>query len=236
MKALLIANSIYAGYKNRAVIHGIDLDVGSSERILLAGPNGSGKSTLLKAIMGVIPLARGGLKLNGMDIERYPTDWRIRNGLGYLIQSRNIFPSLSVHENLQLANNQKEKDFDTRKQWVLEIFPFLEKSIDKRAGLLSGGERQALAVAMVLMRKSDVLLIDEPIAGLAPKAAMGILDAINCAQNIDGFALVIVEHDLKNVAPWVSRAIFINQGRIVFEEQEPRRLLEHNHLERYFFA
>ena len=236
MKALLTAHGIRAGYRNRAVIKGIDLTVGSGESILLAGPNGSGKSTLLKAIMGVIPLARGELKLNGMDIKRYPTDWRIRNGLGYLIQSRNIFPSLSVYENLQLASIQKEKDFDTRKQRVLGIFPFLEKSIDKRAGLLSGGERQALAVAMVFMRKADVLLIDEPIAGLSPKAARGILNAINQAQNIDNFALVIVEHDLKNVTPWVSRAIFLNQGRIVFEEQEPRRLLEHNHLERYFFT
>ncbi len=236
MKTRLLAQNICAGYRDRLVLQGVGMQVDHGERILLAGPNGSGKSTFLKTITGVISMKSGTLELNGEDIRSRATDWRRCNGLGYLKQNRNIFTSLSVHENLELASDNKAGGFEDRLRWALDIFPFLGRQIHSRSGLLSGGERKALAIAMILMRKTDVLLLDEPTAGLSPKAAGDILDAICRAQADEEFAMVIVEHNLGLITPMVSRAILMNQGRVLHEETEPSRLLDPKLLEQFYFA
>jgi branched-chain amino acid transport system ATP-binding protein len=157
-------------------------------------------------------------------------------GMGYLKQTRNTFSGLSVEENLNLSSYRRGHGVSTRLDWILEIFPFLRDKLDRRAGLLSGGERQALAIGMVLMRKSDILLIDEPTAGLAPKAARMILEAIHRARESEKFSYIIVEHNLKIVQPWVSRALILNQGRIIGEEKEVLHLLNRETLEKYYFG
>jgi branched-chain amino acid transport system ATP-binding protein len=217
-------------------LHEVSLIVDAGERVLLAGPNGSGKSTLFRALTGFVRLQKGSVELRGQRIDARRTDWRIRHGLGYLLQTRNVFRSLTVRENLALAADHRTARVDERRDLVLGIFPNLSELLERRAGLLSGGERQALAVGMVLMRKHDLLLIDEPTAGLAPTSAAAILEAIHRAQEEERFALVIVEHNLKTVVPWVSRAVLMNRGCIVAEESKPEQLLNHDLLEKYYFA
>jgi len=116
------------------------------------------------------------------------------------------------------------------------VFSILQDNLGQRAGLLSGGERQALAVWMVMMRPVKLLLLDEPTAGLAPKAAKGILRAIHQAQETLGFTSIIVEHNLRLVSPWVSRVLVMKQGQIVGEESDPTRLLDHEKLQEYYFG
>ncbi|MCK5230153.1 MAG: ATP-binding cassette domain-containing protein, partial [Desulfobulbaceae bacterium] len=164
------------------------------------------------------------------------TDTRIRMGMGYLKQTRNTFSGLSVQENLNLSSRRQSYGVTARLDWILEIFPFLKDKLNRRAGLLSGGERQALAIGMVLMRKADILLIDEPTAGLAPKAALMILEAIHRARESEKFPYIIVEHNLRIVHPWVSRALILNQGRIVGEEKEISHLLDRETLEKHYFG
>jgi branched-chain amino acid transport system ATP-binding protein len=236
MSFMLEARNITAGYGNRRVLHDVSLSAEDGERLLLIGPNGSGKSTLLKTLAGILHPEIGMVTLKGKDITKYPTDARIRMGMGYLKQTRNIFPSLSVEENLNLSNYRQCDDVNVRMDWVLEIFPFLKDKLGRRAGLLSGGERQALAIGMILMRKSDILLIDEPTAGLAPKAAGMILEAIHRARESEGFSYIIVEHNLKAVCQWVSRVLILNEGRVTGEEKEVSRLLDRGTLEKYYFG
>ena len=232
MSPVLTAKDLHAGYGLQPVLSGITITVERGERVLLVGPNGSGKSTLLKALTGLIPLFGGQIALNGKPITQLPTDRRIRSGIGYLMQTRNIFVSLTVDENLRLVDQHSGRN---RRDWILTIFPFLGERIRQRAGLLSGGERQGLALAMVLMGRIDVLLMDEPTAGLAPIAAASILEGVDRAQGEENFCLLIVEHNIRAVAPWVSRAVIMNRGRIVAEEAKPTRLLTPGKLEGYYF-
>lgn len=235
MTALLSARGVHAGYGRRTVLCGVDLEIRAGERVLLAGPNGSGKSTLLRVVSGVIAQQSGEVEFKGRPLEGLPIEWRMRHGMGYLKQTRNVFLSLTVLENLELAGYHAGVPDATLLERAFEIFPFLESCGTRKAGLLSGGERQALAVAMVLMHDSELFLMDEPTAGLAPPAAADLLRAIDAAQKAEGHALVIVEHNLKSVIPWVSRAIFMDQGRIVADESEPSRFLEPGILEGYYF-
>ena len=236
MSLMLKAKNVTAGYGNRQVLYDVSLHVEKNERLLLIGPNGSGKSTLLKALAGELYPETGTVTLKGKDITRCPTDVRIRMGMGYLKQTRNTFSGLSVEENLNLSSYRRGHGVSARLDWILEIFPFLRDKLDRRAGLLSGGERQALAIGMVLMRESDILLIDEPTAGLAPKAARMILEAIHRARESEKFSYIIVEHNLKIIQPWVSRALILNQGRITGEEKEVSHLLDRATLEKHYFG
>lgn len=236
MSLMLEAKNVTAGYSNRQVLYDVSLHVEKRERLLLIGPNGSGKSTLLKVLAGVLYPETGTVALKGKDVTKCPTDTRIRMGMGYLKQTRNTFSGLSVEENLNLSSHKQSHGVSARLNWILEIFPFLKDKLDRRAGLLSGGERQALAIGMVLMRKSDILLIDEPTAGLAPKAARMILEAIHRARESEKFSYIIVEHNLKIIQPWVSRALILNQGRIIGEEKEVSHLLDRETLEKYYFG
>jgi len=152
------------------------------------------------------------------------------------MQTRNIFPSLTVEENLHLCIGRKDREFKDRLGWTLSIFPMLKDKLAHHAGLLSGGERQALAISMVLMRPADLLLLDEPTAGLSPKAAVSILESINEAQKMAGFTSIVVEHNLRMVYPWVSRILVMNQGRIVAEESDTKAILDHDKLQRYYFG
>ncbi len=226
---------MYASYGRRSVIDGVDLELAPSERVILVGPNGSGKSTLLNVLTGVVPMDRGTITLSGEDFSRCPTDRRVCAGMSYLMQTRNVFLNLTVDENLELAAPW-DGEGDSRRALVLDTFPKLRNLINRRAGLLSGGERQALAVGLVLMRKAKVMLMDEPTAGLAPSTAAAMLAAIHAVQEKDEFALLIIEHNIREVAPWASRALVMNHGRILAEERQPVRLLDRSLLERYYFT
>jgi ABC-type branched-subunit amino acid transport system ATPase component len=214
MTQVLLTECIDAGYQGRTVLHGVSLDVAADERVVLIGPNGCGKTTLLKVLAGTLQPASGRVVFKGEDISHTAGHQRICKGLGYLMQSRNIFPSLTTDENLHLSFWHGNGEYAVRRDWVLTVFPMIKEMLTQRAGLLSGGERQALAIAMVLMRPVDLLLLDEPTAGLSPKAAGMILEAVQTAQKEAQFTSIMVEHNLRQVRPWVTRVLGMKEGSI----------------------
>ena len=233
---ILSVDSISAGYRDRPVLHGVGFDAGPTERIVLIGPNGCGKPTLLRTIVGVLRPTAGSIRFKNESVSHMACDARTRLGMGYLMQTRNVFASLSVEESLHLSFWHGNGEFAARRDWVLSVFPMLRERMKYRAGLLSGGERQALAIAMVLMRPVDLLLLDEPTAGLSPKAGEIILEALHTAQREAGFASIMVEHNLRLVQPWVTRVLVMNQGRIVADRDDPSSLLDAELLQRFYFG
>ncbi|HDM79151.1 MAG TPA: ABC transporter ATP-binding protein [Deltaproteobacteria bacterium] len=235
---ILEIKEIEAGYGARQVLFGIDLSIEKGQRVLLMGPNGSGKSTLLRVIIGILKPYRGTVYFDGKDISKLSAEKRVRMGISYLRQYKNIFPGLTVQENLILAgyylDQQKLKE---KIDWVLSIFPFLKDKLDGRAGLLSGGERQALAVSMVLIQDAELLLLDEPTAGLAPKAAEEILNSIKSAQEQLNNTILIVEHNLKLVSGWVTRVLGMAQGKIALDYTDIDMLIKNKgELEKLYFG
>lgn len=214
---LLAACNIFAGYNKRNVLRGVSIQVGYSEVVFVVGPNGCGKSTLLKVLGGALRPQKGQILLRDKDVSNEGGYRRARMGIGYLMQHRNIFPSLTVQQNLGLASWSQGGGDMARRGDVLDTFPLLKPLLGRRAGLLSGGERQALSLSMVLMRHIDVLLLDEPTAGLSPAAADGLLEALQRAQATARFSAIVVEHNLHLVRRWDARYLVMNAGEFVFE-------------------
>jgi len=218
MEEILKIINLVAGYRKKKVLDGIDLSIFKSEKILLVGPNGSGKSTLMKTIIGLIKPIKGEIYFDGEKLKGFTTDKIIRKGIGYLPQSKNIFPSLTVLENLKIAFWQKkDKEIEELSERLFSIFPFLKEHIEKRAGLLSGGERQALAIGITLLQEKKLYLLDEPTAGLSPKAAENILEGIKKISKNSLGSIVLIEHNLKFVQDWYDRIIIMKEGKLLEE-------------------
>jgi branched-chain amino acid transport system ATP-binding protein len=232
-KALEIVG-LTAGYRRQLVLEHFDLALDSGDRVALVGPNGCGKSTLLRALTGVIPCQSGRIRFRGLSLEHMPTERVIRSGIGYLKDRRNVFTGLTVNDNLRLACLGGDREYRRRRDVVLRLMPMLAELNSVRAGLLSGGQRQGLALAMVLMRRVELLLLDEPVAGLSPDAANVVLLALHALCEAEGFTYVVVEHRLRAVAPWVNRVILMTKGRIVEDTRDTSILTDRARLERYY--
>lgn len=206
MSELLKIEKLSCGYGERPVLSDVSLCVGAGESVLVAGPNGCGKSTLLKAIAGILPIAGGEISFEGQSLGALSTEERVRSGIGYLRQSDNVFPGATVEENLMLAGLTLPKAvYEKAREEMLELFDFLKGKLKARAGALSGGQRQALALAMVFMRPQKLYLLDEPTAGLSPKAAEEIIGKVRAFARRDRApAILIVEHRLELMG-WVSK-------------------------------
>ena len=233
---VLDMKNVRCGYGTRPVLNGVDLSVGAGETVLLAGPNGCGKSTMLKAILGMLPLDTGTIRFNGAPLEGMTTEKRVRAGIGYLRQTGNIFPGLTVEENLELAGLAlSASDFDREKDRILGIFDFLKGVLKKRSGVLSGGQRQALAIAMVLLRPRSLYLLDEPTAGLSPAAAADIMERLRHFREANGeISILMVEHRLE-LLQWIDRAVILIQGKIQAETDDAKVLLDSQWLEKHYF-
>jgi branched-chain amino acid transport system ATP-binding protein len=232
-KALLSIDKLSVGYGGQPVLECLSLTIPPGQRLGLVGPNGCGKSTLLRTVTAEVQEDSGTIVFQGYNIANLETDEIIKRGIGYLRQTRNIFSGLTVAENLELAAmDGRQRDINT----VLDAFPIIKGRDSVRAGLMSGGERQALAVAMILMRRVSLLLLDEPLAGLSQKSAMEILHGIDHLQQEEGFAVVMVEHRLKLIRPYVDRVVLMVRGSIL-EDTENTDLLENREkLEEYYLA
>lgn len=211
MADLLQISHLSCGYGDRPVLNDVNLTVKEGETVLIAGPNGCGKSTLLKAIIGMLPLTGGDIQFQGRLITSLSTEQRVLSGIGYLRQTDNIFPSQTVDENLALAGlTLPRATYADSRAEMLDLFDFLKPKLNVRAGSLSGGQRQALALAMVFLRPQKLYLLDEPTAGLSPKAAEEIVVLLH--HYIKCFlhrAVVVVEHRVELVG-WVDRKISFN--------------------------
>lgn len=195
--AELKVEDIYAGYGKKEILRGISFDIKQGEIVALIGPNGAGKSTLLKVIAGVLRPWKGKVWLDGKDITSLSPYEINRLGIGYFLQGGKVFPSLSVRENLgigALGLSQEEKE--KRVEEVLTIFDNLKGLLDRRVGLISGGERQALALAMILIKKPQVLLLDEPSAGLSPRYVSDFMRKIDEVNKKWFASIILVEQDI----------------------------------------
>ena len=201
MADLLQISHLSCGYGDRPVLNDVNLTVKEGETVLIAGPNGCGKSTLLKAIIGMLPLTGGDIRFQGRSITSLSTEQRVLSGIGYLRQTDNIFPSQTVDENIALAGlTLPRATYADSRAEMLDLFDFLKPKLNVRAGSLSGGQRQALALAMVFLRPQKLYLLDEPTAGLSPKAAEDILAKIRDFARVNHqTSIAFVEHRIELV-------------------------------------
>ena len=208
MADLLQISHLSCGYGDRPVLNDVNLTVKEGETVLIAGPNGCGKSTLLKAIIGMLPLSGGDICFQGRSITSLSTEQRVLSGIGYLRQTGNIFPSQTVDENLALAGLTLPRDvYVASRAEMLDLFDFLKPKLNVRAGSLSGGQRQALALAMVFLRPQKLYLLDEPTAGLSPKAAEEIMAKTRTfVELLKSRSVMMVEHRL-DLIDWMHNQV-----------------------------
>lgn len=210
---LLHADDLVAGYLPGVnILNGCSLVLHPGELVGIIGPNGAGKSTLLKALFGLVNIREGRLTLGGEEITNMRADALVHKGVGFVPQTNNVFPSLTIEENLQMGVYQTPAKFSERLEVVLHLFPELVKRRKQRAGALSGGERQMVAMARALMPEPSVLLLDEPSAGLSPvrqDEAFLRTRRINKA----GVSVIIVEQNARRALQICDRAYVLDQGR-----------------------
>ena len=209
-----IAN-LHAGYSGNEVLHGVSLDVAEGEMVAIIGPNGAGKSTLLNCISGLLPTRRGTINLAGRDITGDAAFQISRSGLLQVPEGRQILGDLTVLENLQLgvtALHRRKPTHDLRR--IYALFPILEERNQQRAGSLSGGQQQMLAIGRALMGGPRLLLLDEPSLGLSPLLAQTVLGALR-ELNREGLTILLVEQNARQALRSTNRAYLIEQGRVV---------------------
>lgn len=233
---MLKVDDLVAGYGRTIVLHGLSLSVETAEIVAVLGRNGVGKSTLLRALMGTIPVSSGTITLDGAGIERLPAHARARRGLAYVPQGREVFPRLSVLENLRVAAYaSRQQDWSTRLDGVLEDFPILSERRNARADSLSGGQQQILAVARALMTYPRILLLDEPSEGIQPSIIDQIADTIRAIKVDRGISVVLVEQNLDFAAELAERAYLMQKGRIV-RSLSPVEVLQDRELQREYMG
>jgi len=233
--ALLEANDIVAGYGATMVLHGACIAADHGEIVTIIGPNGCGKSTLFKTIMGYLKPQSGTIVFDGQDVTALDTKDKVMRGMAYVPQLSNVFPSLTVRENLEMAGFSKDRTTLRRAiEGALENFPILREKLSGRAGNLSGGQRQMLAMAMALVTQPKVVLLDEPSAGLDPKATERIFRQIE-AIHVQGTVIVIIEQDAKRSLEVSHRGYILAMGRNEYEDRA-ERLLELDQIKRVYLG
>ncbi len=213
---MLEIEGVDAYYKDLQALWGVSMQVNEGELVALVGPNGAGKTTTLRAISGLLKPAEGNIRFDGKSLGKESPNKIVELGICQVPEGGRIFTSMSVLENLELgayvAQARREKDQSLK--WVFEIFPRLEERQDQRAGTLSGGERQMLAIGRALMSKPRLLLLDEPSFGLAPLLVEHIFEMIS-EINRQGVTVLLVEQNVRAALELTQRAYVIENGRIV---------------------
>ena len=215
--ALLEASDVVAGYGQTEILHGVSITVDQGEVVTIIGPNGCGKSTLMKAIVGLVRVRTGSVTFQGADISSYPPERIVRTGLCYVPQSNNVFPSLTIRENLEMGAFVRDGGYDGRIEEMFELFPDLAAHPGQKGGSLSGGQRQMLAIARALMLDPVLLLLDEPSAGLSPAMMNIVFDRIR-QINQSGVALLLVEQNARDALQMSHRGYILVAGEKRLED------------------
>jgi len=217
VSVLLEADGVVSGYGEVDILHGVSLLVEEGEIVSVIGPNGAGKSTLLKSVFGLLKLRKGKLLLDGADATGLPPQKMVRKGVSYVPQSENVFPSLTILENLEMGAFIGGNNFKERLSEVYDLFPILAERPHAKAGKLSGGQRQMLALARALMLQPRLLLLDEPTASLSPRMVGDILTKIRDI-NEKGVAILIVEQNAREALNLCHRGYVLVMGRNAMED------------------
>lgn len=209
---LLIADELVAGYVPAVnVLDGVNLTLAPGELVGVIGPNGAGKSTLIKAMFGLLPARGGAVRFRGEDVTNAPAHVLVAKGIGYVPQRENVFATLTVEENLRMGTYLKPKEFDRRFAKVAELFGKLADRRGQKAGSMSGGERQMLAMGRTLMAEPEVLLLDEPSAGLSPAYQDQVFHQVK-QINSAGVSIVMVEQNARRCLQICDRGYVLDQG------------------------
>ncbi len=216
---LLEATGVRAGYGSFRVLDGVGFHVAPGEAITILGPNGAGKTTLFKAIIGLIPLWDGQITYDGRDLRGVSTSSRVRDGIALVPEGRRILTALTVKENLLLGAHARRDSAQIGSdiEALLTEFPILAERYNTRAGAMSGGEQQMLALARGLISRPKVLLLDEPTLGLSPLMRQKVVESLNDIHNNRGITILLVEQDAKVALSITSRYYVMRNGRMVAE-------------------
>lgn len=222
---ILQVKDVYSGYGDTEVLHGISIYLNEGEIITIIGPNGAGKSTLLKTIMGYLPPNRGKILFRDEEVTNVTPDEKVRKGIGYVPQLENVFPSLTVEENLEMGGYIEDKRrVIERIEEAYQLFPVLKERRGQRVRNMSGGQRQMLAMARALMTEPSLLLLDEPSAGLSPKVSATVFERIKEIHQ-KGKAIIIVEQDAYQSLGISNRGYVLSMGQNEYEG-EARKILD----------
>ena len=219
LKAVLETRGLTGGYGRMTIVYGASIHVDRGEIVALVGPNGSGKSTLLKLIYGIASVHGGVVLFEGRDVTKVLPEARTRMGMGFVPQTDNVFPDLSVEENLEMGvySIRDERFVRESMEMVFNIFPILKGMRKRLAGELSGGQRQMLAVARALMARPRLLLLDEPTASLAPKVAIELLSSLKMIREEFNTSILLVEQHARRALELADRGYVLVSGRIIVE-------------------
>ncbi|MEM5470216.1 ABC transporter ATP-binding protein [Hoeflea sp. AS60] len=217
MTALAVAD-LQAGYDpDLPIVKGVSFGISKGEAVCILGPNGAGKSTMIKAIAGLVPCFGGTVRLGQTDVTGLPSHVLVRNGMGFVPQTENIFTRLTIIENLQIASQLLPKsERADRIEAMLEMFPDLAARPNELAGALSGGQRQMLAAARALLTEPQVLMLDEPSAGLSPKLVGQVFDTLRRISEA-GVTLVLVEQNVRAALALTKRALVLVDGKLAHD-------------------
>jgi len=237
VNGFLVTKEIEASYGKKKVLHGVSIEVREGEIVSIIGPNGAGKSTLLKVVFGLLKPTRGNVYFFGRDVTGKSPRQNIAEGMSYFIQGGEVFTNLSVEENLELGCyiSNENLSIEKRKKEVFELFPKLADYKNKRAGLLSGGERQMLALGMLLMRKPKLLLLDEPSAGLAPVLVKQLTERIKEIRDRLGISVLLVEQNILQALSISERVYLLRMGKVEACDT-PENIMREKMVEKIFFS
>jgi branched-chain amino acid transport system ATP-binding protein len=211
---MLQVQNLTAGYGSLTVLNGVSLSLANGARLGVFGHNGAGKTTLLRCIVGAVRPRDGKVDLDGMDIGVATVAENVRRGIAFVPQGHNVFPNLTVEQNLRIAGLLFDPSFVTQ---VYELFPVLAERCRQRAGSMSGGEQQMLALGMALMTKPKWLLLDEPSTGLAPVIVRNVMRRLADINERTGVGLIVVEQNVPATLKMVEQTVILRSGQIAFQ-------------------
>lgn len=217
---MLRVQGLKAGYGAVPVLHGIDLQIDTGEAVAVVGANGAGKTALVRVLAGLMKVSAGRLEKDGVDIASVPGHRRLEHGIAVVTENRNLFPELSVHDTLRLAERsgrrapRKEARFSLNE--VCELFPLLRERSNNAVGLLSGGQQQMVAIARALLLQPDLLIMDELTTGLAPVIVREILTVLDKLRE-RGMSILLVEQSIAIASEMTERAYVLSVGRVIHE-------------------
>ncbi len=210
---MLKVSHLNVSYGDSRVIHDVSFDVPDNAAVAIVGRNGMGKSTLLKSLIGMVPVASGSITLDGKELSKLPSFKRVQAGMAYVPQGRMIFPLLSVEENI--LSGLETGRYDGVPEFIYEFFPVLKEMAARKAGNLSGGQQQQLAIARALVSKPSVLVLDEPTEGIQPSIIKEIAQSLNRLRKELGIAVLVSEQVLSFAMEVADDIVVLDLGRIV---------------------